>query len=93
MLVLKSEGSQGFFGWLTCQIANLIGTTMLIVKATQCIRLHKIISVQLIGLFGKCNGRLSFVYLFLHARRCSDSDSVTEKLKQSVDLCISVSSR
>lgn len=62
MLVLQSEGSRGFFRLLTCQIANLVGTTMLrsLVKATQCTRQYKISSVQLIGLFGKCNGRLQF---------------------------------
>lgn len=51
MLVLQSEGSRGFFGWLTCQIANLVGTTMLrsLVKVTQCTRQYKISSVQLIG--------------------------------------------
>lgn len=94
VLVLKFEGSQGFFGWLMCQIANLIGTTMLrsLAKATQCTCLYKISSVWLIGLFGKCNGRLQFCLSF-SARHCNDSDWVTEKLKQSMDLCISVSSR
>lgn len=62
MLVLKSEGSQGFFHCLACPLANLVGIIMLrlLVKATQCTRLYKISSVQLIGLFGKCNGRLQF---------------------------------
>lgn len=52
-------------------------------KATQGACQDEISSIQLIGLFGKCQGRL-WVCLSLRARwRFSGSGSVTEKLKQS----------
>lgn len=78
-------GVSGVFGWIVSQIANLIGTTMLrsLVKATQGACQDEISSIQLIGLFGKCKGRLWVCLSLCARRRCSGSGSVTEKLKQS----------
>lgn len=78
-------GVSGVFGWFVSQIANLIGTTMLrsLVKATQGACQDEISSIQLIGLFGKCKGRLWVCLSLCARRRCSGSGSVTEKLKQS----------
>lgn len=53
-------GVSGAFGWFVSQIANLSGTTMLrsLVKATQGACQDEISSIQLIGSFGRCKGRL-----------------------------------
>lgn len=62
-------GVSGLFGRFVSQIANLTGTTMLrsLVKATQGACQDEISSIQLIGLFGKCEEGCGFVYLFVLA--------------------------